>query len=72
MKNKNKPKIQLRVSESGNGYVLYLNQQIMNMYDLQKGSLVDISDMFKVLENVKSLPKGQGKKEIKEVLNNGK
>jgi len=56
---KNKPKIQLRVSESGNGYVLYLNKQIMDMYSLEKGSLVDISDMFKVLENIKPLPKNE-------------
>ena len=62
----NKIKIRKKVCKSGNGYVLYLDNTIIQGFELKEGDLVDISDMYKVLENIKQLPKNQTMKEVKE------
>ena len=57
-------KIKKQIFKSGNSFVIYLDKNIMNSYDLKEGDFIEISDMIKV--KFKQLPKNQTMKEIKE------
>ena len=58
-------KIKKQIFKSGNSFVIYLDKNIMNSYDLKEGDFIEISDMIKV-KTYKQLPKNQTMKEVKE------